>query len=106
MDYEFGQNDLMRFAKYSQEHGRKIAVVNDERKYSVVYYYGVPTNMDNRNVLFISLDDKKEMEHLGDTLDDKNVFVIMRKKEYQEIDKTLDFNVLLEGRKYLLVKVH
>lgn len=106
MDYEFGQNDLMRFAKYSQEHGRKIVVVNDERKYSVVYYYGVPTNMDNRNVLFISLDDKKEMEHLGDTLDDKNVFVIMRKKEYQEIDKTLDFNVLLEGRKYLLVKVH
>ena len=106
MDYEFGQNDLMRFAKYSQEHGRKIAVVNDERKYSVVYYYGVPTNMDNRNVLFISLNDKKEMEHLGDTLDDKNVFVIMRKKEYQEIDKTLDFNVLLEGRKYLLVKVH
>lgn len=106
MDYEFGQNDLMRFAKYSQEHGRKIAVVNDERKYSVVYYYGVPTNMDNRNVLFISLDDKKEMEHLGDILDDKNVFVIMRKKEYQEIDKTLDFNVLLEGRKYLLVKVH
>ena len=106
MDYEFGQNDLMRFAKYSQEHGRKIAVVNDERKYSVVYYYGVPTNMDNRNVLFISLDDKKEMKHLGDTLDDKNVFVIMRKKEYQEIDKTLDFNVLLEGRKYLLVKVH
>lgn len=106
MDYEFGQNDLMRFAKYSQEHGRKIVVVNDERKYSVVYYYGVPTNMDNRNVLFISLDDKKEMEHLGDTLDDKNVFVIMRKKEYQEIDKTLDFNVLLEGKKYLLVKVH
>ena len=106
MDYEFGQNDLMRFAKYSQEHGRKIVVVNDERKYSVVYYYGVPTNMDNRNVLFISLNDKKEMEHLGDTLDDKNVFVIMRKKEYQEIDKTLDFNVLLEGRKYLLVKVH
>ena len=106
MDYEFGQNDLMRFAKYSQEHGRKIVVVNDERKYSVVYYYGVPTNMDNRNVLFISLDDKKEMEHLGDTLDDKNVFVIMRKKEYQEIDKTLDFNILLEGRKYLLVKVH
>lgn len=106
MDYEFGQNDLMRFAKYSQEHGRKIVVVNDERKYSVVYYYGVPTNMDNRNVLFISLNDKKEMEHLGDTLDDKNVFVIMRKKEYQEIDKTLDFNILLEGRKYLLVKVH
>ena len=106
MDYQFGQNDLMRFAKYSQEHGKKVVVLNDERKYSVVYYYGIPTNMDNRNVLFITLDDKEEMSRLGDTLNDKNVFVIIRKKQYQEIDKTLDFDVILEGRKHLLVKVH
>ena len=106
MDYNFGQNDLMRFAKYSQEHGKKIAVLNDERKYSVVYYYGIPTDMDNRNVLFVTLDDKAEMAKLGKILNDKNVFVIMRKKEYQEIDKTLDFDVILEGRKHFLVKVH
>ena len=34
MDYKFGQNDLMRFAKYAHENGKKVAVINDERKYS------------------------------------------------------------------------
>lgn len=106
MDYKFGQNDLMRFAKYAHENGKKVAVINDERKYSVVYYYGIPTDMDNRNVLFITLNDKEEMKQLGHILDDKNIVAIIRKKQYQEIDKTFDFDVILEGRKHLLVKVH
>lgn len=106
MDYKFGQNDLMRFAKYAHENGKKVVVINDERKYSVVYYYGIPTDMDSRNVLFITLNDKEEMKQLGHILDDKNIVAIIRKKQYQEIDKTLDFDVILEGRKHLLVKVH
>ena len=106
MDYKFGQNDLMRFAKYAHENGKKVAVINDERKYSVVYYYGIPTDMDSRNVLFITLNNKEEMKQLGHILDDKNIVAIIRKKQYQEIDKTLDFDVILEGRKHLLVKVH
>ena len=106
MDYKFGQNDLMRFAKYAHENGKKVAVINDERKYSVVYYYGIPTDMDGRNVLFITLNDKEEMKQLGHILDDKNIVAIIRKKQYQEIDKTFDFDVILEGRKHLLVKVH
>lgn len=106
MDYKFGQNDLIRFAKYAHENGKKVAVINDERKYSVVYYYGIPTDMDSRNVLFITLNDKEEMKQLGHILDDKNIVAIIRKKQYQEIDKTLDFDVILEGRKHLLVKVH
>lgn len=106
MDYKFGQNDLMRFAKYAHENGKKVAVINDERKYSVVYYYGIPTDMNSRNVLFITLNDKEEMKQLGHILDDKNIVAIIRKKQYQEIDKTLDFDVILEGRKHLLVKVH
>ena len=106
MDYKFGQNDLIRFAKYAHENGKKVAVINDERKYSVVYYYGIPTDMDGRNVLFITLNDKEEMKQLGHILDDKNIVAIIRKKQYQEIDKTLDFDVILEGRKHLLVKVH
>lgn len=106
MDYKFGQNDLIRFAKYAHENGKKVAVINDERKYSVVYYYGIPTDMDSRNILFITLNDKEEMKQLGHILDDKNIVAIIRKKQYQEIDKTLDFDVILEGRKHLLVKVH
>lgn len=106
MDYEFGQNDLMKFAKFSHENGKKIVVLNDERKYSVLYYYGVPTNMKNRDVLFISLGDEDEMGRLGHVLDDENVYVIIRKKQSQKIDEVLDFDIIQEGRKHLLVKVH
>ena len=106
MDYEFGQNDLMQFAKYAKAHNNKVVVLNDERKYSVVYYYGEPTDMDSRDVLFISQKDEEEMAKLGHILNDKNIVVIVRNKQIPEIDKTFDFDVILEGRKHSLVKVH
>lgn len=98
MDYEFGQNDLMHFAKYTRAHNKKIVVLNNERKYSVLYYYGGP-------VYFISQDDKQEMKKLGHILDDHDVWVIVREKQMPEVDRTLDFDIILDGRKYSLVKV-
>lgn len=98
MDYEFGQNDLMYFAKYAKENNKKIVVLNNERKYSVLYYYGGP-------VYFISQDDKQEMKKLGHILDDHDVWVIVREKQMPEVDRTLDFDIILDGRKFSLVKV-
>lgn len=98
MDYEFGQNDLMNFAKYAKDNNKKIVVLNNERKYSVLYYYGGP-------VYFISQDDKQEMKKLGHILDDHDVWVIVREKQMPEVDRTLDFDIILDGRKYSLVKV-
>ena len=99
MDYEFGQNDLMEFAKYARDNKKKIVVLNDERKYSVLYYYG-------SNVYFISQSDKKEMAKLGHILDDRDVVVVVRERQMPQVDKTLDFDIILDGRKYSLVKVH
>ncbi len=98
MDYEFGQNDLMYFAKYAKANNKKIVVLNNERKYSVLYYYGAP-------VYFISQTDKEEMKKLGHILDDQDVWVIVREKQMPEVDRTLDFDIILDGRKYSLVKV-
>lgn len=98
MDYEFGQNDLMHFAKYAKANNKKIVVLNNERKYSVLYYYGAP-------VYFISQTDKEEMKKLGHILDDHDVWVIVREKQMPEVDRTLDFDIILDGRKYSLVKV-
>lgn len=98
MDYEFGQNDLMHFAKYAKANNKKIVVLNNERKYSVLYYYGAP-------VYFISQTDKEEMKKLGHILDDLDVWVIVREKQMPEVDRTLDFDIILDGRKYSLVKV-
>ena len=98
MDYEFGQNDLMKFAKYAKENNKKLVVLNDERKYSALYYYG-------GKVFFISQDDKKEMAKFGQMLDDKDVVVIVRERKMPKVDETLDFDVILDGRKYSLIKV-
>lgn len=107
MDYEFGQNDLMQFAKYAKENNRKIVVLNNERKYSVLYYYGSPVDKNTKSrVYFISQDDKEEMARLGHILDDRDVVVVVRKKQMPQVDKTLDFDIILDGRKYSLVKVH
>ena len=107
MDYEFGQNDLMQFAKYAKENNKKIVVLNNERKYSVLYYYGSPVDKNTKSrVYFISQDDKEEMARLGHILDDRDVVVVVRKKQMPQVDKTLDFDIILDGRKYSLVKVH
>lgn len=107
MDYEFGQNDLMQFAKYAKENNRKIVVLNNERKYSVLYYYGSPVDKNTKSrVYFISQDDKEEMAKLGHILDDRDVVVVVREKQMPQVDKTLDFDIILDGRKYSLVKVH
>lgn len=107
MDYEFGQNDLMRFAKYAKQNNKKIVVLNNERKYSVLYYYNSPVDKYTKSrVYYISQDDKNEMAKLGGILDDRDVVVVVKEKQMPQVDKTLDFDILLDGRKYSLVKVH
>lgn len=107
MDYEFGQNDLMQFAKYAKENNKKIVVLNNERKYSVLYYYGSPVDKNIKSkVYFISQQDKEEMAKLGHILDDRDVVVVVREKQMPQVDKTLDFDIILDGRKYSLVKVY
>ena len=107
MDYEFGQNDLIQFAKYAKENNKKIVVLNNERKYSVLYYYGSPVDKYTKSrVFFISQDDKQEMAKLGHILDDRDVVVVVREKQMPQVDETLDFDIILDGRKYSLVKVH
>lgn len=82
MDYEFGQNDLMQFAKYAKENNKKIVVLNNERKYSVLYYYGSPVDKNTKSrVYFISQDDNEEMAKLGHILDDRDVVVVVREKQ-------------------------
>ena len=73
--------------------------MNDERKYSALYYYG-------GHVYFISQDDEAEMKKFGQMLDDRDVVVIVRERKMPKVDETLDFDIILDGRKYSLIKVH
>ena len=103
MDYNFGQNDLMEFSKYASQNGKNVVVLNDERKYSVLYYFD---NADGKRVYYISQDDKAEMKEYGQILDDSDVWVIVRNKQMKEVDETLNFDIISSGRKFSLIKVY
>ena len=45
------------------------------------------------------------MNRFGDMLDDKDVVAVVKEKKMPEVDKTLDFDVIIDGRKYSLIKV-
>ena len=94
IDYKFGQNDLMNFAKQEAEAGHDLFVINGGRKYSVLYYYG-------KGVNYISFDD--------DTLLNGEIFgensrAIIKNKDVEKIRKNHDFEEISKGRKWTLVR--
>lgn len=99
IDYKFGQNDLMEFAKSAKENNNKIAVLNQGRKYSVLYYYG-------DKVYYISTDDEENFDNNKKILKDKNTVTIIRNKQIPELNVKIKFDIIKEGRKFSLVKVH
>ena len=99
IDYKFGQNDLMSFAKQAKENNNKIAVLNQGRKYSVLYYYG-------DKVYYISTDDENDLKNNEKILKDKNTVTIIRNKQIPELNVKIKFDTIKEGRKFSLVKVH
>ena len=98
IDYKFGQNDLMNYAKQAKDNGNKIAVLNQGRKYSVLYYYG-------DKVYYISTDDETELKDNETILKDKNTVTIVRNKQISNVKEKLNLEILNEGRKFSLVKV-
>ncbi len=97
VDYKFGQNDLMSFAKFAKDNGNKIAVINNGRKYSVLYYYGDKVN-------YVSLNE--ENPEPDKILFDKDVLTIVKNKDIPEVLEKVNLHVIEAGRKYSLVRVY
>lgn len=91
IDYKFGQNDLMEFAKYSKENNYDLGAVNLGRKYSLLYYHG--GNIDYRN-----------QEDVSSMLKNKNEMIIVKTKNLEEIMKGLNYETVKTGRRYTLIK--
>lgn len=98
LDYKFGQNDLMQFAQYAKENNKRIVVLNSERRYSVLYYYG-------KHVYYLTLDDEGEMKKFGDIINDEDVVVIVKDKKLPLVEEKYKFDIINHGRKYFLLKV-
>ena len=95
IDYKFGQNDIMEYAKIAKDNGNDVVIFGHGRRYSLLYYYGGPVTFEVAN----------NYPYLDKALKNKNTLFIIKKKEYHEIAKNEDdFEILKIGRKYLLIR--
>lgn len=94
IDYKFGQDDLLKFAKYAKENNKTITTYKFSHKYSLIYYGGKPVEYG----LNYELEDLKQALKKDD-----NLVIIQHKKMNDEI-KSLDYNVVDDGRKYILIE--
>lgn len=91
IDYSFGQNDLIRFAKFAKEKNYTISTYKTGSKYSLLYYSGLP------QIDFHPYDNK---EWLNGELKKENNLLIMRNKDIE----SLPVEIRCRGIKYSAVK--
>ena len=95
IDYKFGQNDLLRFAKYADEHNKALTTYKFWNKYSLNYY-----GNDGKPVVYGLT---YNIEDLKKALLIKNNLVIIQKKHINDDIRKLNYRIIDSGRKYILV---
>ncbi len=100
LNYAFGQQDLLDFAKQEKEAQHDLYVVNNPRKYSVLYYG------DRVHYIFLEDEDCLPDElYKGTQIYNENSRAIIRNKEYEKLAQKYDMELLQKKRKYSLVKI-
>lgn len=94
IDYKFGQNDLMEFAKYAKETGDELISFGDARRYSLLYYSGY-------HIHYI---EQTTSANLKAYLENGEDLISIRKKYLDKYAKNIDYKIILEGRKYALIR--
>ena len=92
IDYKFGQNDLMRFARYAKDNNLKLGSWSVGKKYSLTYY-------SESNVVFLI-----NVPHpLIEELFDEGYIVVVRNKDLDLIRSSVNFKTISSGTKYSLI---
>ena len=100
LNYSFSQQDLLDFAKQEKEAQHDLYVINNFRKYSVLYY--------GDKVHYIAIADNDDVSQ--DKIDkdnqifNKNSTAIVRNREYEQVERKYNIELLQKKRKYSLVK--
>lgn len=93
LDYSFGQNDLMQFAKMAKDNNYTISTYKTGKKYSLLYYSGL------KNVEFHT---GENPEWLRNELYRKNNYLIVRNKEIKDLP--VNTEIVKQGVKYSIIK--
>ena len=96
VDYRFGQQDLIGFAKYAKDYNYKISSFNMDRKYSLLYYNDEKVDYNSNTGLTV--------DSVKNDLTKKDYVIIIRNKEMYEIEGKLDYDVVKVGRRYTMIK--
>ena len=96
IDYKFGQDDLMKYAQIAKENNKTITCYKFTHKYSLIYY------RDGDAPIVYGGD--FEVDDLKRELEKKNNYVIIKKKQVDDEVRKLEYNIVEEGRRYLLLE--
>ena len=96
IDYKFGQDDLIKYAKIADEHHKSLTTFDFGQKYSLIFY-------GNEPVIFYPDPILENMpEDFQNKLKVEDNYLIIRIKDLKNIG-IIKYNILEDGRKYLLV---
>lgn len=93
IDYKFGQDDLMKFARYADEYNHSLTTFNFGHKYSLLYYGGEP----------VYFKPEAEPQDLCKLLDAEKNLVIIRNKDMKNLQNK-NFVIIDSGRKFSLIE--
>ena len=94
IDYKFGQDDLLKYAQIAKNENKTLTCYRFTHKYSLIYYGGKPVEYGKD---FTPADLKTALEKTD------NLVIIPHKAIDEEVE-SLDYNVIQDGRKYMLVE--
>ena len=94
IDYKFGQDDLMKFAKYANEQKEQLISFGDTRRYSLLYYYGA-------HIKYI---EELTKDNLEEELEQNDALISVKKRNLETYGEGLKYKTVLDGRKYILIR--
>ena len=95
-NFKFGQIDLLEFSTQEKKLGHKLYVINNPRKYSVLYYDG--------NVKYITLKKKTPKLKKSDAIFYPKSRAIIKNKDYDNLARKYNIEIIEKGRKYSIVR--
>ena len=94
IDYKFGQDDLLKFAQIAKNEDKTLTCYHFSHKYSLIYYGGKPVVYGKD----FTIDELKSA-----LAKDGNLVVIPHKAIDEDV-QALDYKIIEDGRKYVLVE--
>ena len=94
IDYKFGQDDLLKYAQIAKNENKTLTCYHFSHKYSLIYYGGKPVVYGKDFTI----------EELKSALAKEGNLVIIPHKAIDEDVQALDYKIIEDGRKYVLVE--